>query len=217
MEGFLLYVITIDCWLIALFFYIAILLWTFRPTYNAFRNKIVLNPGGDAFKSNPYFSEESKKALEQHYSRLQGTLGYWKNKAVYYESLHFYCLFWTIPSSVLIPILTNAISDGNFSKLFVTVLSAITAILLAFHKGLKVEDNFKSFRHGESEFYDLYRRLLDNPKLFGKTEDEQLEKYFSETESIRRFIRNTETDIAILYHTYVIIKNLILNKATQQE
>ncbi|MCW5203796.1 hypothetical protein VU12_12775 [Desulfobulbus sp. US4] len=94
----------------------------------------------------------------------------------------------------MIPILTNGISENNYSKLTVTVISAVTAILLAFHKGFKAEDNFKSFRHGESEFYDLYRRLLDTPEALGANEKEQIENYFNETEAIRRFVRNAETD-----------------------
>jgi hypothetical protein len=183
-----------DFWLIGLLVYIAALLWTFRPTYRALQQKVVLNPGGDSFDKSPYFSEEAKEALQQHYTRINGTLGYWKNKAAYYESLHSYCLFWTIPSAVLIPILTNGITEGNCSRLTVTVVSAVTAILLSFHKGLKVENNFKSFRHGESEFYDLYRRLLDSPQLLGENEKEQIENYFRETENIRRFVRNAETD-----------------------
>ncbi|MCW5203797.1 hypothetical protein VU12_12780 [Desulfobulbus sp. US4] len=77
----------IDYWIVALFIYIAALLWTFRPTYNAFRQKIIPNPGGDSFEESPYFSEESKQALKQHFSRLGGTLGYWKNKAAFYEVL----------------------------------------------------------------------------------------------------------------------------------
>jgi hypothetical protein len=52
----------------------------------------------------------------------------------------------------------------------------------------------KSFRLGESEFYDLYRRLLDQPKLFGENEDQQIERYFTEVEQVRRLVRSSETD-----------------------
>jgi len=103
-------------------------------------------------------------------------------------------LLWTIPSAVIIPTLTPFITDGDFSKITVTVISAVTAILLAFHRGLKVEDNLKVFRHGESEFYDLVRRMLDKPELLGDTEKEIVSNYFEEVERIRRFVRNAETD-----------------------
>lgn len=66
--------------------------------------------------------------------------------------------------------------------------------MISFHKGLKVEQNYKAFRLGESEFYDLYRKLLDRPKTFGNSEDEQIGKYIEETAIIRRNIRNAEID-----------------------
>lgn len=75
-----------------------------------------------------------------------------------------------------------------------TVISTHTALLIAFHRALKIENNFKAFRHGESEFYDLYRRLLDRPKSFGDSEEKQIETYFIEVENIRRAVRIAETD-----------------------
>ncbi len=54
-------------------------------------------------------------------------------------------------------------------------------------------ENLIAFRHGESEFHDLYRRLLDRPATFGGTEAEQIETYFKEVEIVRRFVRNAET------------------------
>lgn len=53
--------------------------------------------------------------------------------------------------------------------------------------------NFKAFRQGESEFYDTQRRLLDNPKSFGATEEEQLDAYFQAVALIRKQVRNAET------------------------
>ncbi|HVT58981.1 MAG TPA: hypothetical protein VHR45_11320 [Thermoanaerobaculia bacterium] len=132
--------------------------------------------------------------MKQHYSRLHGTLLFWKKKASQYRRFHFYCLLWTIPSAVVLPTVTMAIAEKNSSRLFATLISGVTAVLLAFHRGLKVEDNYKSFRHGESEFYDLYRRLLDRPTTLGQSQLEQLDAYFKEVEVIRRFVRSAETD-----------------------
>lgn len=101
---------------------------------------------------------------------------------------------WTIPASVVVPFLVQAISPENASKWFVTLVTAHTAILFAFHKGFKVDANFKTWREGESHFYDLYRRMLDRPETFGKTENEQLTVYFDEVENLRMFIRNAEID-----------------------
>jgi hypothetical protein len=48
-------------------------------------------------------------------------------------------------------------------------------------------EHFKTFRHGESEFYDTYRRLLDSAESIESDEDQQLQKYFEEVETIREF------------------------------
>jgi len=174
--------------------YLSLLIISFYPVAKAIAKKVILNPGGSSFDESSYFDEEAKKLLNQHYSRIQGTLGYWKNQASLYKALHYYSLLWTIPSAVLIPVLTPWIADGDFSKVAVTLVSAATAVLLAFHKGLKVEDNLKAYRHGESEFYDLVRRLLDQPHTFGENQKEQIDVYFNEASRIRRFVRNAETD-----------------------
>ena len=62
------------------------------------------------------------------------------------------------------------------------------------YRGLKVEENFKAFRHGESEFYDMYRRLLDRPSSFGDRFEKQFAKYAADTETLRRNVRNAETN-----------------------
>ena len=93
------------------------------------------------------------------------------------------------------PFLTQAIDPKDAaSKWLLTIIAAHIALLLSFHRGLKVAERFKAFRHGESEFYDTYRRLLDSPETFGPNEDAQLRKYFEEVETIRKFVRNAETD-----------------------
>ncbi|MBE4910184.1 DUF4231 domain-containing protein [Bacillus luteolus] len=176
--------------------YLLTAILTFYPTLKAILRKVKLHPGGESFDKNQHFSEQTRELLTQHYSRIQGTLIFWKNQAEKYRNFHYYCLCWTIPSSITIPILIQSMNAGNFnsSSLLVTIISSHTAILLAFHRGFKVDKNFKSFRHGESEFYDLYRRLLDRPSSFGKNEIEQIENYFIEVETIRKFVRNAETD-----------------------
>jgi hypothetical protein len=183
-----------DPWIVGILIYLTALLAALRPVIRALRKKVELAPPGDGIEQSPHFSEEAKTLLIQHYSRIRGTLGYWKNQASLYKALHFYSVLWTIPSAILIPILTQGVECNNFSKSAVTIVAGVTAILLAFHKGLKVEDNLKAYRHGESEFYDLYRRLLDRPDTFGTVEVEQLATYFDEVERARRFVRNAETD-----------------------
>jgi hypothetical protein len=183
-----------NIWLALTISYILLAILTFLPTFRAMIKKVKLYPGGSSFSESPHFSEETINLLNQHYSRLQGTLIFWKNQASKYHRFHFYCLGWTIPSAILIPIVTQSIDGSPLSKLFLTIVSTHTAILLSFHKGFKIENNLKAFRHGESEFYDLYRRLLDRPLSFGDTEEKRLENYFAEVETIRKYVRNAETD-----------------------
>lgn len=184
----------LDHWSLFTFLYIALALFTFIPVFKAILKKVKLHDGGDSFDKSKYFSDDEKEILNSHFSRIAGTLGFWKNQALKFKRFHYYVLCWTIPSSVVIPILVQYVNEADHSKLFITVVSSFTAILLAFHKGLKVEDNFKSYRHGESEFFDTFRKLLDRPHEFGSNKEEQLIEYFKQTEIIRKYVRNAETD-----------------------
>ena len=168
---------------------------TFVPVLLAIFGKVHMHGGGSSFAESESFSDATRKMLEHHFSRIQGTLGFWKKQATIYKRLHYYILCWTIPSSVIIPFLAQAIkADDDYSKWLLTIVSANTAILLTFHKAFKVDANYKAFRHGESEFYDLYRRMLDRPKTFGDDESQQIENYFNSVENVRKYIRNSETD-----------------------
>ena len=174
--------------------YLALAMVTFVPTFLALIAGVKLNPGGASFDKSS-FSPEGRERLALHFSRLQGTLAFWKREAVRNARFHYYCLWWTIVSSSLMPCLTQAIDGSDpVSKWFLTTVAAHVALVLGFHRGLKVAEHFKAFRHGESEYYDMYRRLLDRPHTFGDTEAVQIEAYFQETERLRRFVRTAETD-----------------------
>ncbi len=183
-----------DLWLIALCIYALVAITSAIPTLIALVKGVKLHDGGESFGSSPNFSEDARIKLTQHFSRIAGTLGYWKNQAEIFRRAHYYTLAWTIPASVVVPFLVQSITPDNASKWFVTLVTAHTAILFALHKGFKVDANFKTWREGESHFYDLYRRMLDRPETFGETEKEQLSKYFDDVENLRMFIRNAEID-----------------------
>ena len=76
------------------------------------------------------------------------------------------------------------------------MIAAHIALLLSFHRGLKkVAEHSQSLSDMASRnSTDTYRRLLDSPESFGPDEDKQLQKYFEEVETIRKFVRNAETD-----------------------
>ena len=185
--------VTIWFWLICA--YLAAAIGTLVPALVALLRGVTLHPAGISFEQTSAFSEEARRKLSEHYSRLQGTLGFWKSRATSYKRFHYYCVIWTIISAWAVPLL-GAIGpqpDSAARWLLVTISSHV-ALALSFHRGLKVSEGMKAFRLGESEFYDLYRRLLDRSAMFGKSEEEQLDRYFGEVERIRRLVRNAETD-----------------------
>ena len=108
----------IDAWTWAIVIYIITAVLSLLPTIFAVFKKVELHPNGKSFAESPHFSNEIKEILKQHYSRIQGTLIFWKNASEKYRRFHYYCLFWTIPISILIPIITQTITDSNHSKLF---------------------------------------------------------------------------------------------------
>jgi len=181
-------------WLIAITVYVSLAVLTGLPIIRVLISGIPLNPGGTSFQDSPNFSEAARLRLTQHYSRLMGTLGFWKKQAELYRRLHYYTLCWSAPSAVAIPFLIQAITVDLYSRWLATIVSGFTAILLSFHRALKVDANYKAFRQGESDFYDTYRRLLDRPDSFGRTEDEQIASYFDAVENLRKYVRNAEID-----------------------
>lgn len=183
---------TVWAWIIVLYFALAI--GTFVPTFIAMIQGVKLHPGGPSFESSS-FSDINKKRLNDHFLRMQGTLAFWKREATRNGRFHYYCLWWTIISSSLMPFLSQAVdSRDDASKWLLTAISAHVALVLAFHRGLKVAELYRSFRLGESEFYDAYRRLIDRPYTFGDNEDEQIRRYIEDVEIIRKLVRNAETD-----------------------
>jgi len=178
----------------AIYIYLALAIGSFLPTMVAIVRGVKPHNGGDSFDKSPHFSDDAKVRLTQHFSRISGTLGFWKKQAEIFRHLHYYTLTWTIPASVGIPFLVQAIDSDPASKWLVTIVSTHTAVLLAFHKALKVDANFRTWREGESHFYDLYRRMLDPPDTFGDTENKQLPAYFDAVENLRMFSRNAEID-----------------------
>jgi hypothetical protein len=182
--------------LVVLYLFLAI--YSFGPVLLAFVFKAKLENKKKDFKdslSAADFGTKDIDRLERHYERIFGTLGYWKNVVKRNELFHYYCLAWTIFSSAIMPFLTQAMDPNDpASKWLLTTISAHIALALGFHRGLKVPERYQAFRHGESEYYDLYRRLLDEPEEFGTNPNERIKKYFAEVAIVRKFVRKAETD-----------------------
>jgi hypothetical protein len=153
-----------------------------------------LNPGGPSFEESEYFSNSARTVLTQHYQRLRGTLEFWKNQVTKYRRFHNYSVVWVTISTVSVPFLAQAVSVSVWGRWLITIVGVHAALVLAFSRAFRVEANYRSFRHGESEFYDLYRRMLDRPKAFGSKESAQIDTYIEQVEVLRRYIRSAETD-----------------------
>lgn len=181
-------------WAIALIIYSSLALITFAPVARVLFKYVELKPGGPSFDLSPHFTEEGIQRLSQNFERMQGTLKFWKTQAEKYRRFHIYSLTWISLSTVAVPLLAQATDADPWSKWLLTTVAAHSAILLAISRAFRVEAHYKAFRSGESEFYDLYRRMLDRPNVFGLSESDKIDKYFEQVETVRKIVRAAETD-----------------------
>ena len=161
----------------------------------------------DPFESS-VFKDDEKKRLNNHFRRMEGALVYWKYRAEWNRLFHYYTLGWTLLISLLIPVLLTFVTVEGFAQMFLIIISLHSAIMLGFHRMLKIENNYKAFKYGKSEFCDLYRRMLDRPESFGddlyedvvdeaeikRIHRQWIDEYFEEAELIRRTMRLVEID-----------------------
>ncbi|MFD6351585.1 hypothetical protein [Nocardia tengchongensis] len=184
----------VNGWALALLAYVIAAVGSFVPAANRLFGNTQLKPGGPSFDASPHFSDAAKQQLTQNYERIAGTLMFWKTRAARYEAVHTYLMFWMALAAVAVPILAQNISDTAWSKWLVTIVSGHAALLLVMVRSFRVEANYRAFRDGESSFYDLYRKMLDRPEVFGSTEEIQLRVYFEQVELTRKFVRAAEID-----------------------
>jgi hypothetical protein len=195
----------IDDWIICMIVYFVLAAVTFLPVLRERlrRVRIEKNPfSGVKFENEDSehkgFKEGQWKRLEQHFDRMSETLGRWEKNAGWNKNFHFYVLCWTLPISIVIPVMVAFIDlNEYYAKVFLMIISLHSALMLGFHRALKVENNFKSFRQGRADFGDLCRRFLDMPQTFGGEDasgEDLICNYFAESEAIRKFVRAAETD-----------------------
>ena len=183
-------------WEMALAGYLAVAVLTLLPVLWVWVFGVNLKPGGTPIEDSPIHSQEARIRLSQHYSRLEGTLLFWKKRATLFTGFHYHCTIWMILSAWAVPLIAVVArsSETDAAQWLLVAISSHVALALSFYRGMRVSDSMKAFRHGESEFYDLYRRILDQPDSFGSTEDAQLKGYFAAVERIRKSVRNAETE-----------------------
>jgi|SRR6267143_3586990 len=111
-----------DPWIVAIGAYVALAAGTFIPVLRAARRKItkqdvensVAQAKDSIAKARPIgtLDDATKEAIALNFERIAGTLVFWKFEAAKYKAAHYYSLIWTIPSAVLIPILTQAVTGS---------------------------------------------------------------------------------------------------------
>ena len=91
------------------------------------------------------------------------------------------------------PILIQSIAGIAEGKILLTVISAHSAVIVAMHKGFKVENNYRDYRICESNFYDEYRKLLECD-LSKVNQDDVVNQYIEKINMIRKAGRAIEID-----------------------
>jgi len=179
-------------WLILAYVGVAVL--TFLPIAVAVITKVRPLTAGAAKYDATGFSEDKKSQLKEHFNQIAGTLGFWKRQAAIYTRFHYYAICWTILSGWIVPLLSALGPEETGVRWLITAISAHVALALSFHRGLNVGQKLKVFRHAESTFYDLYRKIQFQPQTFGQTENEQVNAFFGAIAQMRMSTRTTETE-----------------------
>lgn len=166
---------------------------TIAPIVFSFLNFAGLNDPGDWFDKATNLGNEQQR-LAAHYSRIRGTLQFWKNKAAAHHRLHLARVFWSLLSAVILPVLIQLFNRTNgWSVLFMTVLTTWTGLIVALAYSFKSEEKYQGLRQQESDFYDVSRELLDSTFKDNAELTEKVNKYIETVSSIRRTARRVET------------------------
>lgn len=166
---------------------------TIAPIIWSFLGLTDLFPPGEWFDSSEELSEYRSRLIS-HYSRITGTLRFWKSKAAAHQRLYNAQVIWATLSGVALPVLVQYFNKTTYwPTLFLTILTSWNGVLLALTFTLNSRELHRGFRQQESDFYDESRRLLnaarkDDPQLSTKVEE-----YIELVASIRRVGRRVET------------------------
>jgi hypothetical protein len=182
-----------DPWFVALIVLVIGILVTVVVLAEAFLHQVKLDEAPKWIENATNLGGQ-KQRVQDHYERLKGTLVYWKNDAAAHHRLHTARVYWSLLSAVLLPVLVR-IYDGTavWSKVFMTVFTTWTGLIVASAYTLKSEQRYQGMRQQESDYYDLARRLLD----FTDPSDAKLkaivDRYINDVEAIRQTARRVET------------------------
>lgn len=131
--------------------------------------------------------------MRDHFSRMKGTLVFWKNEAKAHYRLDVARVVWSLLSAVLLPVLVQLYDTAIWANVFMTTFTTWTGLVVALAYTMKSEQRYQGMRQQESDYYDLTRHLLD----FAKPDDPNLEakvdQYIADVEKIRQAARRVET------------------------
>lgn len=168
----------------------------------AYFKKIELKRPSIWFSESDSFGSQQQRLIT-HQERILGTLGFWKNKAALHNRINMSKTYWSLISSIVIPVLLQFYDNKDvWANVFMTVITTWSAILVGLDYTLKSEQKYRGFRQCESDYYDLARRLLDHPKENEEELKEQVDEFLEAVEQIRKIGRAVETDstISIIVH-----------------
>ncbi|GAB2672430.1 hypothetical protein [Nocardia goodfellowii] len=166
---------------------------TAAPIVFSFLNFGELNDPGEWFSSASQLGTEQSRVLE-HYSRIHGTLRFWKNRAAAYHRLHLARVFWSLLSAVLLPVLIQRFEHADgWSVLFMTAFTTWTGLVVGIAYTFKAEEKYQGLRQQESDFYDVCRRLLDTTSATDQNLKQKVDDYIEVVSLIRRTARRVET------------------------
>lgn len=153
---------------------------------------------GELFEPGDWFDTseeliEHRDRLMSHYSRIKGTLKFWKNKAATHQRLHYCQVIWGALTGVALPVLVQYFEKTTWPTLFMTAITTWNAVLLTLSFTLKSREQYRGFRQQESDFYDESRRLLNTAKKDDPELAQKVEEYIRLVSSIRRVGRRVET------------------------
>lgn len=182
-----------DPWAVALAILAIGIVATLVPLGQAFLNQVKLDEAPKWIENAAQLGAQKKRVTE-HYSRLKGTLVYWKNQAAAHHRLHTARIIWSLLSAVLLPVLVH-LYDGSaqWSKIFMTVFTTWTGLVVALAYTFKSEQRYQGMRQQESDFYDLARRLLDFTDPSSPDLKKIVDQYIADVEAVRLTARRVET------------------------
>lgn len=193
MSKLISFLLSINSWGIGVLILCIGILITIVPIIRAFLKKIDLHSVGTWFENANNLGAEQER-LQEHFSRIRGTLVYWKNKAAYYQRLDSARVVWSLISAVTLPVLVQFYdATDKWAVGFMTLLTTWTGFIVTLAYTFKAEQKYQGFRQQESDYYDISRTLLDFPNKDPDLLKQQVDEYIQKVADIRRFARRIET------------------------